>query len=692
VVGISFSRDRKVLRCNRRFEELFGYGAGEVIGTATRQFYFTDEEYAQAEGHYAELDRGETHSREQWLRRRDGSGFWCRLTGRALQPGDPSKGTVWLFEDITETKRASEEVRRALAEQELILGNATVGIAFIRNRTFQRCNRRLEEMLGYAPGELLGQSTETFYASRQSFEEVGARSYAKLAEGATYTEERQLRRKDDSLLWCKVVGRAIDASRPHEGSIWIYDDISAEHATRESLERAVAERTAELKAANALLGAEIGDRREAEERAQHLADHDALTGLPNRRLLEDRLTQALALSQRNRKQTAVMFVDLDRFKAINDSLGHTAGDQVLKEVAQRLVKQLRIGDTICRIGGDEFVVVLPESKRSADAANVAAKIIETLSQPVVAADRELIVTPSIGISMYPDDGRDAETLIRNADAAMYHAKESGRANYQFFTEQMNQAASQRLALEADLRRAVQRGELVMHYQPVAELNGGKVVAHEALVRWQHPQKGLVSPADFIQLAEDTGVILGIGEWVLREACRWATFIGAEHGVQVAVNLSARQFNDPRLIELVRRVLAESGLPPGLLVLEIAETTAMQQADVAASTLNKLKELGVSLAIDDFGTGYTSLAQLRRFPIDRIKIDRSFVAEIPGDKSATALVDGIVRLAHALGLAVIAEGVENRAQQEFLTAAGCDLLQGYLIGRPVDADHAAEGYV
>jgi len=353
---------------------------------------------------------------------------------------------------------------------------------------------------------------------------------------------------------------------------------------------------------------------------------------------------------------------------------------------------LRIGDTICRIGGDEFVVVLPEAKRSTDAANVAAKIIETLSQPVRAADRELIVTPSIGIAVYPDDGRDAEVLIRNADAAMYHAKESGRANYQFFTEQMNQVASRRLALESDLRRALQKGELVVHYQPIADLHSGKIRAHEALLRWQHPSRGLVQPADFLQLAEDAGLLVGIGEWVLREACRFAGFIGAEHGVQVAVNLSSRQFSDPRLVELVRRVLADSGLPPALLALEISEATAMLQADVAASTLNKLKALGVTLALDDFGTGASSLVSLRRFAVDRLKIDRSFVADLPADENARALAGGIVGLAHALGLTVIAVGVETPAQRELLAALGCDQAQGSLIGKPVDADSAAESYL
>jgi predicted signal transduction protein with EAL and GGDEF domain len=322
-------------------------------------------------------------------------------------------------------------------------------------------------------------------------------------------------------------------------------------------------------------------------------------------------------------------------------------------------------------------------------ASVAAKIIETLSQPVQAADRELTVTPSIGIAVFPEDGRDADMLIRNADAAMYHAKESGRARYQFFTEQMNQAASRRVALEADLRVAVPRGELVVQYQPIQRLADDAVVAHEALMRWQRPQAGLAAPADFLQVAEDTGLILGIGEWVMREACRWGTFIGTEHGVQVAVNLSAREFNDTQLIERVRRVLAESGLPPDLLALEVSEATVMHQPDVSASTLKKLRDTGVSLAIDDFGAGLCSLAALCQLPVDRLKIDRSVVAGAPG---TAPLLGGIVSLARALRLEVVAVGVETQAQRELLAELGCDAVQGFLVGRPVGADAASKDYV
>ena len=665
-IGIVFIKDRRIVRCNRRYEEMYGYGPGELEGKPTAVLYTDLSEHARAAAAYDALSRGETAYRVEQRKRRDGSMFWCRVDGRAVDPREPHRGSVWIVEDVTARRRADEDLRRLVHEQQAVLDNAFVGIAFVRDGVYQRCNPRFEEMFGYAAGELAGCGTDILCAESDAWNEEAA------------PVERRYRRKDGSVFWCKAVGKPVDAARRGEGSIWIFDDVTAEHAARDALERAVAERTAELQAANA--------------RAQHLADHDALTGLPNRRLLEDRLTQALALSYRNRKQTAVMFVDLDRFKAVNDTLGHAVGDLLLKEVARRLVKQLRVGDTICRIGGDEFVVVLPEIGRSEDAVNVAQKVLEELSRPIQAEENSLIVTPSIGIAVFPDDGRDAETLIRNSDAAMYHAKELGRANYQFFTAQMNQAASRRLALEADLRRALGRDELRVHYQPVVDAASGRVAGHEALVRWQHPERGLVEPAEFISLAEETGMILKLGEWVLREACRWATFIGVERGLPMSVNLSLRQFNDPKLVQTVAGVLRETGLPARLLELEITETTAMQHADVTLATLERLKALGVSVAIDEFGNGYSSLASLKRFAVDKLKIDRAFMAELPGDADQCAIVSAIVALAHALELRVVAVGVETEAQRAFLRDCGCDLLQGRLTGMALDADSAAKDFV
>ena len=698
-IGIVFIRDRRIVRCNRRYEEMYGYGPGELEGKPTAVLYTDISEHAKASAVYEPLARGETSRRVELRRRKDGTAFWGRVEGRAVDPLDPHRGSVWIVEDVTERRRAEEDLRRlvreqheseervqrALGEQELILDNAAVGIAFVRAREIQRCNRFLEEMVGAEPGELVGKSSAVLFAAQADWEEAGRRAYQHTAPGETHDAEWLFRRRDGSTFRCRTRGRRIDLGESEQEWIWSLEDVTVEHAAREwlqssrdALERAVAERTAELREANA--------------RARHLADHDALTGLPNRRLLEDRLTQALALSYRNRKQTAVMFVDLDRFKAVNDLLGHAAGDILLKEVAQRLVRQLRVGDTICRIGGDEFVVVLPELKRAADAAQVARKVLEQLSQPLMVEERELIVTPSIGIAVFPDDGRDAETLIRNSDAAMYHAKELGRANYQFFTAEMNQAASRRLALEADLRRALGRDELRVFYQPIVDARTGLVAAHEALARWQHPERGLVEPGEFIQLAEESGMILKLGEWVLRQACRWATFIGVERGLPVSVNLSPRQFNDPKLVHTVAVALRETGLPARLLQLEITETTAMQHTDVTLATLNRLKALGVSIAIDDFGTGYSSLSYLKRFPVDLLKIDRSFTTELPADADQCAIVSAIVALAHALELQVIAEGVENAEQREFLASCGCDFIQGHLTGAPLDADAAAKDFV
>ena len=818
VVGITIVRERRILRCNRRFEELFGMAGGEGVSSSTRSMYFTDEEFERGAQSYAEIDAKGTHTREQWLRRKDGSGFWCRITGRAVDAGQSGKGYVWLFEDVSERKRADEDVRRLLNEQnailenaligiaflkdhsimrcnrrfeeifgyaqgallnqpaqclyasdrasgstdplnegvwsdssgsaigqelrmkkrdgsefwcflsgravqsadpaqgsvwlfedvtadkaardrisqlaheqELILQNATVGIAFVRNRVVQRANRYLDEMTGQAAGTLVGQSSAVLFAERADWEVASRLAYEGTAPGQTHVNEVRFKRSGGGTFLCRTFGRRIDAGGDEQEWIWSFEDVSAERATLDSLERSVAERTAQLQAANARLEAEIGERKQAENRARHLADHDVLTGLPNRRILEDRLTQALALSDRNRKQTAAMFIDLDRFKSINDSLGHAAGDLLLKEVAQRLVRQLRVGDTVCRIGGDEFVVVLPEIVRGADVAQVAQKIIETLSEPMLLKGHDIAVTPSIGISVFPEDGSDAEALIRNADAAMYHAKEMGRGNFQFFTEQMNLAASRRFTSENDLRRAVQNGELVVFYQPVVEPRTRRTVMHEALLRWNHPSRGLMASTEFIQIAEDTGLILKIGEQVLREACVWARKIGGERRMQVAVNISVRQFNDPRLVELVARTLRETGLPARMLELEISESTVMQQTDATLSMLNNLKQLGVTLAIDDFGTGYSSLAYLKRFPIDKLKIDESFITDVPGSADQTTIVSAIIGLAHALDLRVVAEGVETEAQNVFLQNAGCDLIQGYLAGEPVDADTAASKY-
>jgi diguanylate cyclase (GGDEF)-like protein len=462
----------------------------------------------------------------------------------------------------------------------------------------------------------------------------------------------------------------------------------AEEALRQAqqtLERRVEERTADLARANAGLLAEIAERKQAERRIAHMAQTDALTGLPNRTLLTDRIGQAIANAHRRGGTMAVLFLDLDRFKNVNDSLGHAVGDLLLKAVAARLAACLRDGDTVGRLGGDEFIISLPEVADATEVAGVAARILGELARPFRVAAHELHTDCSVGVALYPADGDTPELLLRNADTAMYQAKESGRANCQFFSEQMTERVRRRLATETSLRRAIEQSEFTLHYQPLLDLADGRLRGAEALVRWPRPGQGLVSPAEFIPIAEDTGLIVALSEWVLREACSQARAWQEQHpGFRIAVNLSARQFRQKDLARTIERILADTGLPPALLELELTEGVLMQHAESTVHTLARLKEIGVRLAIDDFGTGYSSLSYLKRFPIHTLKIDRSFVRDLHTDPDDAAIVTAIIAMAHSLNLKVTAEGVETVEQATFLRSLACDLVQGYYYGRPMPA--------
>jgi diguanylate cyclase (GGDEF)-like protein/PAS domain S-box-containing protein len=435
---------------------------------------------------------------------------------------------------------------------------------------------------------------------------------------------------------------------------------------------------------------DVSEARAMALRAVYLAQHDFLTDLPNRMLLNDRLTQAIAAARRHRHKLAVLFLDLDRFKHVNDSLGHEIGDGLLQSVARRLAACVRSTDTVSRQGGDEFVVLLSELSHPDDAAATAQKIVATLVAAHDVATHHLHVTASIGISIFPDDGPNAEALIKCADTAMYHAKDKGRNTYQFFERAMNARAVERQSIEAGLHRALERGEFVLHYQPKIDLETGATTGAEALIRWAHPERGLMFPKDFVPIAEDCGLIVPIGRWVLREACRQARawMDDGRPPLAVAVNVSAVEFRDPRFLEHVRGVLRQTRLHPRYLELELTESSLLQHADSIARSLQVLKDMGVQVAIDDFGTGYSSLSYLRQFPTSVLKIDQSFVREISADPVGTSIVCAVISMGKSLGHRVIAEGVETKEQLAFLQAQQCGEGQGYYFSHPLIAEQFA----
>jgi diguanylate cyclase (GGDEF)-like protein len=426
------------------------------------------------------------------------------------------------------------------------------------------------------------------------------------------------------------------------------------------------------------------ERKRYQEELERQANYDALTGLPNRHLLHDRLRQAV-FSQRHVRNVAVVFIDLDHFKVINDSLGHNYGDDVLRHVAERLQSAVRDGDTVARLGGDEFVLILNDQTREDVIFRTMRRIIGRVSEPMMVDNRELNITCSAGISLYPQDGPDVQTLLKNADAAMYRAKSQGRNTFQFYTAEMNELAIERLNMEQSLRRAIERGELLLHYQPRVNLRTGRVDAVEALLRWQHPERGLILPDRFIAIAEETGLIVPIGEWVLRTACEqgraWRR--AGLPPIGVSVNLSARQFWGGGLVRTVTDIVADTGMSE-YLEMELTESMVMHDAENVIATLEGLKAIGVRLSVDDFGTGYSSLSYLKRLPLNALKIDGSFVRDITasGGPDGGILPKAIISLAHSLHLKVIAEGVENEAQRDFLKAHHCDEMQGYFFSRPV----------
>ena len=561
--------------------------------------------------------------------------------------GEPV-GVVYAATDITERRRSEQRLRESEERYRLLFERNLAGVyRSSLDGPILDCNDALARMFGYRKGdELLGRSAFTLYNAVEDRQ----RLLAQVREhGSLSNVEVRMRRRDGT-------------------PVWVSENMTL-------LEGGILEGTI----------LDITDRKTAQEQMEYQAYHDALTGLPNRLLFRDRIEIALAHAKRHRTSAAVMFLDLDQFKLVNDSLGHTVGDGLLQEVAKRLVDSIRADDTVARMGGDEFTVLLTDIKETGSSTIVAQKLLDAIAQPMVIEGHELYVTTSIGVALFPEDGSDAETLLRRSDGAMYRAKEAGRNNFQFAPATALETTSERLLIERSLHHAFEREEFVVHYQPMTNLLTGNVVGAEALIRWNHPERGLMPPDDFIPIAEECGLILPIGEWVLRTAVRQMKEWHPEHGpLRVAVNLSARQFQQHDLTAMIERILTESSYPPELLDIEITESTAMQNADVSLGVMNRLRSMGVRISIDDFGTGYSSLSYLKRFPIDTVKIDQNFVRDLSDVSNDGAIITAVISMARALNLRVVAEGVETEAQLAFLRRENCEVVQGFLHSRPVSA--------
>ena len=646
---------------NEAYHTISGLNLEQTLGTNwSMAIHPDDRQRVLAEWRAAALGEAIFKSEARFLRA-DGSVVWARLNAAAMHDGLKSRGHVQIVEDITERKATEdalfEEKERAQVTLNSI-GDAVLTTNLPGNVTY--LNMVAETMTGWSWENAIGRPLADIFKIVDGTTREAAPNPAQLA----ISENRTVGLAADSLLVRRdgVESAIEDSAAPiHNrdgqvaGAVIVFHDVSESRAMA-------------LKMA-------------------HLAQHDFLTGLPNRMLLTERLSRAIGQARRHSKRVALMFIDLDNVKHINDSLGHAIGDMLLQMVAERLKLCVRDTDTVCRQGGDEFVILLTEIEQTQDAAPVAEKILAAFAEPCLIAGNELHVTLSIGICIYPDDGQDADEVMKNADTAMYHAKANGRNNYQFFTTEMNTRAVRRLFIEGNLRRALKQGEFQLYYQPKIDLASGLMIGSEALIRWQDPVHGMVYPNQFVPIAEESGLIVPIGSWVLREACRqvraWQN--SGLLAVPVSVNISAVEFRHKDFLEGVATILEETGMLPAFLELEMTESILMHDAKASTSVLESLKAMGMQLAIDDFGTGYSSLSYLKRFPINTLKIDQSFVQDIDVDVDDASIVSAMIGMGKSLKQRVIAEGVETEAQLAYLRTLQCDEGQGFLFGHPLPAD-------
>jgi diguanylate cyclase (GGDEF)-like protein/PAS domain S-box-containing protein len=647
----------KIVWVNRAFTAMTGYSKEEVLGKNHRLLKSGE----QPESYYANLwstiSSGKVWQGELVNRRKDGTTYTEEMTITPVTQGVGNTAAtqfIAIKQDITARKQAEKELRLAQFSVE----HASDNIFWSNSQGhFVYVNKAACDSLGYSREELLSLSVPDL---NPRFREE--------QEWPTFWEELK---RQGSITY---EGRNISK----QGQVFP-SEVTANYLEFDGQEYSFA------------FVRNITERKIAEERIKFLAYNDALTGLPNRTLLQDRLAKALAGARRQKEKVALLFLDLDRFKDINDSLGHSVGDLLLQEVAKRLKRFAREQDTVARLGGDEFLIMLTHVKDVSDAAVATERLRDAMTAEFVIEGHHLNVSCSVGISIFPEHGADAETLIKNADAAMYGAKENGRKNFRFFTDDMNAQVAERLTLESSLRRALPEKELFLMYQPQMNIATGRITGLEALLRWQHPDLGLVPPDKFIRIAENSGLIVPIGEWVLRTACSQARKWQDEAlpAVSVAVNVSAVQFRQENFCELVRQVLRETGLAPQYLELELTESLLLANADVTLSVIQELKAMGLTLAIDDFGTGYSSFSYLRQFQVSKLKIDRSFIRDVAANPNDAAITSAIISMAKSLNLKVIAEGVENEAQMSFLRAHQCDEIQGYYFSKPLVVDKVAD---
>ena len=652
---VCFDRQGKIILFNRVASEIFGFSADDLVNKDIT-ILFSKKNEPEACVSFPSLiasEAGNTCHVVQDLigRRKDGGFCYMDLSVSELEVSGVSL-FIGIIRDITERHRSEKELSLAYKVFES-MGEA-IGVTDVDNN-YILINPAFTRITGYTPEEVIGKNPR-FISSGRYDDAFYERFWETLNTTGYWSGELWDRRKsgEEYPKWLSVV--AVNDAQDHlQNHISVFSDIS--------------------------------ERKASDERINFMAHFDALTALPNRVLLHDRLLQAIISAPRHKNKVAVLFLDLDRFKNINDTLGHSFGDLLLQSVAERLTASVRSSDTVSRLGGDEFIVILSGLGETAHAGIAAQKIIDSISERFVIRELELHTTVSIGISIFPDDGMANEELISNADVAMYRAKEIGRNNYQFFAQAMNDKSYERLTMENKMRRALERNEFVLYYQPQVNSETGRIIGAEALVRWRQPDIGLVSPAMFIPIAEESGLIVSIGEWVMREACRqnkeWQD-VGFP-SIPVAVNLSAVQFRQKNLTELVADALEKSGLESRWLELEITESGIMQNANAAVQTLHSLKLMGLKLSIDDFGTGYSSLSYLKTFPLDKLKIDQSFVRDITTNQDDAAIVGAIIGMAKSLKLRVIAEGVETIDHLNFLNSSGCKEIQGYYFSKPVPAD-------